>query len=57
MNSHRRLLHAAILLGLAPLLLLVGVPALVVLGLGLIGALLALSALSPGRRGGSGPDL
>jgi hypothetical protein len=54
MNSHRRLRYAAVLLGTAPLLLLADVPAEVVLGLGLAGALLALSALAPGRRGG--PD-
>ncbi len=55
MNSYRRLRHGAALLGGAPLLLIVGVPAWVVLALGLGGALLVLSALSPGRRGGSGP--
>ena len=55
-NPHRRLRVAAIVLGAAPLLLLAGVPAVVVLALGVIGALLVLSALSPGRGGGSGPD-
>ena len=52
MNSHRRLRYAAVLLGGAPLLLLAGVPAWLVLALGLAGAALALSALRPGRRGG-----
>ncbi len=51
MNCHLRLRHGAILLGGAPLLLLAGVPAWVVLALGLVGALLVLSALDPGRRG------
>ncbi len=55
-NPHRRLRLAAIVLGAAPLLLLAGMPAVVVLALGVIGALLVLSALSPGRAGGSGPD-
>jgi hypothetical protein len=56
MNSYLRLRQGAVLLGGSPLLLIAGVPGWVVLGLGLIGALLALSALSPGRRGGSGPE-
>ena len=55
MNSHRRLRHGAAVVGGAPLLLIAGVPAWIVLGLGLAGALLVLSALIPGRRGGSGP--
>ena len=55
-SPHARLRLAAIVLGGAPLLLLAGVPAAIVLGLGLAGALLALSALSPGGRGGSGPE-
>jgi len=55
-SPHARLRLAAVVLGGAPLLLLAGVPAEIVLGLGLLGALLALSALSPGGRGGSGPE-
>ena len=55
MNSYRRLRYGAAAVGGAPLLLVVGVPAWVALGAGLAGALLILSALSPGRRGGSGP--
>lgn len=55
-NPHRRLRLAAIVLGGAPLLLVAGVPTVVVLALGVAGALLVLSALSPGRAGGSGPD-
>jgi hypothetical protein len=55
MNSHRRLRYGAALLGGAPLLLVVGLSAYVALPVGLAGALLVLSALSPGRRGGSGP--
>jgi hypothetical protein len=51
MNSHLRLRQGAVLLGGAPLLLVVGVPAWVVLLLGLGGALLVLSALEAGRRG------
>ena len=55
-NPHRRLRAGAVLLGGAPLTLLLGAPAAVALGLGLLGALLVLTALSPGRRGGTGPD-
>ncbi|HEX2084749.1 MAG TPA: hypothetical protein VHF89_03630 [Solirubrobacteraceae bacterium] len=55
MNSHLRLRQGAVVLGGAPLLLLAGVPSWLVLALGVAGALLVLSALSPGRRGGSGP--
>ena len=55
-SPHTRLRLAAVVLGGAPLLLLVGVPAVIVLGLGLLGALLALSALDPGGRGGGGPE-
>ena len=55
MSSYRRLRYGAALLGGAPLLLLAGVPGWAALGLGLAGALLVRSALSPGRRGGSGP--
>ena len=57
MNSHLRLRQGAVLLGGSPLLLIAGAPGWVALGLGLVGALLVLSALSPGRRGGTGPDL
>jgi hypothetical protein len=55
MNSYRRLRYGAALVGGAPLLLIAGVPAWIALGVGLAGALVVLSALSPGRRGGSGP--
>ena len=55
MNSHRRLRYGTALLGGAPLLLVAGLSAYVALPVGLAGALLVLSALSPGRRGGSGP--
>jgi hypothetical protein len=57
MNSHRRLRYGAALLGGAPLLLIVGVPGWLALAIGLAGALVVLSALRPGRRGGSGPAL
>jgi hypothetical protein len=55
-SPNTRLRLAAVILGGAPLLLIAAVPAEIVLGLGLAGALLALSALSPGGRGGSGPE-
>ncbi|HEX8205265.1 MAG TPA: hypothetical protein VF587_04305 [Solirubrobacteraceae bacterium] len=51
MNSHRRLRYGAALLGGAPLLLILGLPAWGALALGVAGALVVLSALNPGRRG------
>jgi hypothetical protein len=57
MSPHLRLRLGAVLLGGAPLLLLLEVPAEIVLGLGLAGALLVVWALNPGRRGGSEPPL